>query len=1117
MEQQELQLNQYLRLFWKGKWIILLTTLLGLGGVLMFERQQPPPVPSFRATATVMVEPVGSPVGGLAGLASLGSGERSINTQIELMVSRNVMERALAKLQPPAPGEEVVYTPFQIEALRSSIKVRPISTTNLLEVRARGTTPETAEQRANALVQAYIDYIKDERVRAIEDSLADLRAQLDTGVEDGDLQSQAAALFPGLGAELADIAQFVERSAQALEQLQVQEPTVVAEPLLSLEASQIEKMAEELASISSDLQTIRERLDGAQAEAEALAESPLSLEASRLESTVEELSSIHQDIRDLQNEMRRTDPLSIFRTLATRSENIEEILNLVPSELQSISGGTVESSRQLLAIREYVDAVANDMGDIASDLRSVSDRRVTMSESKRILLEGDILSFTLGLQSAADDLDDFRNLDSIDVRDYGRILNAKGRLETSITQLNLLKQDLEGTAGSDSLDDALTDVMDWVQEGKESIEALAINFRDLEALPDASPDPELVLRASKGIDGAVIILETASGRLLSLRTGATDPLIQARLGAVASRLASAQLGVADSAARLTAVSIGETVTLADRMGVVQGRIEEGSEGLLTILDNLQVVNHLPSTVLETDVANQAYIDIIVINRSLDIASRQLRGLLGGGVDPILEGELSFLTERMSTSQGNVAGISQRLLAIATEDIAVEEPPQEIPAVKNSLEAAAATFSAAAVKQQEMVRSLTGPDQEMLTYTKEQTDTGVAILTRVQGDLSRLQAQESDPLRYGQLVVLGERIITAQIRATETSSQIQQLQGGPGPEYLEMRKLEQQLELSLLQPQDTGITLVDSAVTPQATSASTIFDGLRIPMGAVAGLFLGGLTVFVRSQLDQTVRSQARIRDQIGLATLGVVPKGKAPDRLHPPMVGNQRSPAFAEALQMIGTRLSGPLNNGVRSFLITSGSAKEGKTMLVANLAQLFAQYGKKVLVIDGNLRKPELARALNLPDEDGLATALAQHRNPTDFVIRTESFAVLPAGKALANPAELLTSPAMAAFLQQAQRDFDVVLIDSPPAIGFAETKALAKEVGGIVLVVRSGESTVDRVKQSQEELRIADVPLVGAVLNFANSEECRHLRHEKYGATRAARRWGRSRAGSAPKAAKA
>jgi capsular exopolysaccharide synthesis family protein len=355
-----------------------------------------------------------------------------------------------------------------------------------------------------------------------------------------------------------------------------------------------------------------------------------------------------------------------------------------------------------------------------------------------------------------------------------------------------------------------------------------------------------------------------------------------------------------------------------------------------------------------------------------------------------------------------------------------------------------------------------------------------------------------------LVVLADDLGDAQIRAQEASIRIQQLQGGPGPEILEMRNLKQQLELSLLHPQDTGITLVDSAVTPQAASASTIFDGLRLPMGAMAGLFLGALVVFVRSQLDQTVRTQARIRDQIGLPSLGVVPRGKAPDKLHPPLMGNQRSPAFAEGLQMIGTRLSGPLNSGVRSFLITSGSAREGKTMLVVNLAQLFAQYGKKVLVIDGNLRKPELAQALNLPAADGLATALAQQRNPSDFVIRTESlsFAVLPAGKSLANPAELLTSPAMAAFLQQAQRDYDVVLVDSPPAVGFAETKALAKEVGGIVLVVKSGHSTLDLIKQSREELQGTDVPLVGAVLNFASSEECRHLRHEKYGAPRPTRR---------------
>ena len=87
MEQQELQLNQYLKLFWKGKWIILLTTLLGLGGVLLFERQQPPPIPSFRATATVMVEPVGSPVGDLA---PQGPGDRNDVRQLHRALDRRV-------------------------------------------------------------------------------------------------------------------------------------------------------------------------------------------------------------------------------------------------------------------------------------------------------------------------------------------------------------------------------------------------------------------------------------------------------------------------------------------------------------------------------------------------------------------------------------------------------------------------------------------------------------------------------------------------------------------------------------------------------------------------------------------------------------------------------------------------------------------------------------------------------------------------------------------------------------------------------------------------------------------------------------------------------------------
>ena len=95
----------------------------------------------------------------------------------------------------------------------------------------------------------------------------------------------------------------------------------------------------------------------------------------------------------------------------------------------------------------------------------------------------------------------------------------------------------------------------------------------------------------------------------------------------------------------------------------------------------------------------------------------------------------------------------------------------------------------------------------------------------------------------------------------------------------------------------------------------------------------------------------------------------------------------------------------------------------------------------------------------------------------------------------ELLSSPGMSLFLQQAQQRYDVVLIDGPPAVGFAETTALAKGSNAAIMVLKSGSTSIDSAKATRDELESAGVPLVGAVLNLASAQECDHLRHDKYG----------------------
>jgi uncharacterized protein involved in exopolysaccharide biosynthesis len=202
MEQQGLDLSHYSRLLWKGKWVIMLTALVAVVGVIVFTGLQPDPAPTYRATATVKVEAVNAPAA-LANASSVLTSDRSLNTEIQLIGSRNVMERALFKLQPDSINNPPELVAQEISQLQRDIAVRAVLNTNLLEIRAQANSPVNAQHKANAIVEAYIDYVKDTQSGAIEEALGVILAEL-AGVEQptGLANNQLAALLPTLGSEL---------------------------------------------------------------------------------------------------------------------------------------------------------------------------------------------------------------------------------------------------------------------------------------------------------------------------------------------------------------------------------------------------------------------------------------------------------------------------------------------------------------------------------------------------------------------------------------------------------------------------------------------------------------------------------------------------------------------------------------------------------------------------------------------------------------------------------------------------------------------------------------------------------------------------------------------------
>jgi polysaccharide biosynthesis transport protein len=183
------------------------------------------------------------------------------------------------------------------------------------------------------------------------------------------------------------------------------------------------------------------------------------------------------------------------------------------------------------------------------------------------------------------------------------------------------------------------------------------------------------------------------------------------------------------------------------------------------------------------------------------------------------------------------------------------------------------------------------------------------------------------------------------------------------------------------------------------------------------------------------------------------------------------------------------LSNGHSSWpkalMFTSAGPGEGKSTTVSNLAIALAQIGKKVLIIDADLRNPRQHWIFDLRNDGGLSTLLA-HRSLRDaelddFVQKTTvpNLSILPSGAPGAATANLLYSGNLADLVMQFQKEFDIILIDTPPLLGSPDARLLGRLVDGAVLVIRAGHTSLDEVRALKRRLIDDQTPILGTVLN--------------------------------------
>lgn len=280
---------------------------------------------------------------------------------------------------------------------------------------------------------------------------------------------------------------------------------------------------------------------------------------------------------------------------------------------------------------------------------------------------------------------------------------------------------------------------------------------------------------------------------------------------------------------------------------------------------------------------------------------------------------------------------------------------------------------------------------------------------------------------------------------------------------------------------------DSIVSVEQAVRSDVPISPRVRSSTLLATALGGLmaigVVVGLDLIDDTVKTPDEVEDDTGLSTLANIGfiKGEQPqDRL---ITYHQPRAPISEAYRVMRTNMSfAAVDKEIRSLLVTSSSPGEGKSTTSANLAVVLAQTGKRVVIIDADLRRPSQHKIHAVSNNQGLTTALLDNTTPVVTHLQetqTPGLRIMASGPLPPNPAELLNSQRMLEVIEELQEEVDFVLVDTPPVLTVADGAILAPRVDGCILVAEVGGTRREALSESATRMRSTGANLFGIVLN--------------------------------------
>jgi len=268
---------------------------------------------------------------------------------------------------------------------------------------------------------------------------------------------------------------------------------------------------------------------------------------------------------------------------------------------------------------------------------------------------------------------------------------------------------------------------------------------------------------------------------------------------------------------------------------------------------------------------------------------------------------------------------------------------------------------------------------------------------------------------------------------------------------------------------------------------------QIIYSAIAGIALSCIIIFIIYYFDTTIKSPEEVEEKTGLSILGAMPETKLENEL---IVNQKPHSSLSETIKNVRTNLLfSALDTDLKSVLITSSVAGEGKSFLSANLAAAFAQIGNKVLIVDCDMRRGRMHKIFNLENDKGLSHLLMKNvkEEYKNYIQKTEikNLSVITRGIVPSNPSEILTSEKNRKLIELLKKSYDLVIFDGAPLCGISDSAIMSELVDKIVVVSAYKKTKMEELQNTNKSLEQFHNKIAGVIVNRMEPRKDRYYHY--------------------------